>query len=446
MKYLKLFKNHAEYEEARQNLVLPNVSHCIQEIEVHYDPIVPPDYSQEYLTFEALEDGTFKISRKINYSIDGGTTWTELAANTPSPTVTVGNKIMWKAELTPTYSFGIGTFSSTGNFNVEGNPMSLLFGDNFVGQTDLTGKNNAFYVLFSGCTNVVSAENMSLPATTLATNCYAYMFSRCTSLTTGPQLPATTLAQSCYQYMFNYCTSLTTAPELPATTLRLYCYQYMFTHCTSLTTAPELPATTLAQNCYDSMFYGCTSLTTAPELPATTLATGCYGKMFNGCISLTEAPELPATTLASSCYQGMFSGCISLTEAPELPVTTLANSCYSGMFYGCTSLTTAPELPATTLAQNCYQGMFSGCISLTEAPELPATTLASECYDGMFRNCTSLNYIKAMFTTTPGSSYTNNWVSGVASSGTFVKNSAATWNVTGVNGVPNGWTVQTASA
>ena len=30
--------------------------------------------------------------------------------------------------------------------------------------------------------------------------------------------------------------------------------------------------------------------------------------------------------------------------------------------------------------------------------------------------------------------------------GTFVKNSAATWNVTGVNGIPSGWTITTASA
>jgi hypothetical protein len=63
----------------------------------------------------------------------------------------------------------------------------------------------------------------------------------------------------------------------------------------------------------------------------------------------------------------------------------------------------------------------------------------------MFAGCTSLNYIKAMFTTTPSTTYTNNWVSGVASTGTFVKNSAATWNVTGTSGIPTGWTVQTVS-
>ena len=102
-------------------------------------------------------------------------------------------------------------------------------------------------------------------------------------------------------------------------------------------------------------------------------------------------------------------------------------------------------LPATTLASYCYNSMFYGCTGLTSAPELPATTLASNCYNGMFYGCGNLAYIKAMFTTTPGSAYTNNWVNGVKATGIFVKNSAATWDVTGNNGVPTGWTVETAS-
>jgi hypothetical protein len=116
------------------------------------------------------------------------------------------------------------------------------------------------------------------------------------------------------------------------------------------------------------------------------------------------------------------------------------------MFYNCTSLTTAPELPATTLVKGCYRYMFKNCTSLTTAPELPAITLISNCYSYMFDGCSRLNYIKAMFTTTPNTNYTSNWVSGVASTGTFVKNSAATWDVSGMNGVPTGWTVQTATA
>ena len=193
------------------------------------------------------------------------------------------------------------------------------------------------------------------------------------------------------------------------------------------------------------LFYNCTTIKNVSSnfLPAKTLASDCYSNMFYGCTSLTTAPALPATTLASYCYNSMFWYCSSLTTAPQLPATTLANNCYRYMFYYCTSLTIAPSiLPATTLADNCYSHMFRGCSSLTTAPELPATTLANYCYFYMFYGCSKLNYIKALFTTTPSSSYTDSWVYGVASSGTFVKNKNATWNVTGTSGIPSGWTVE----
>jgi hypothetical protein len=90
--------------------------------------------------------------------------------------------------------------------------------------------------------------------------------------------------------------------------------------------------------------------------------------------------------------------------------------------------------------------MFYECTSLTTAPELPATTLTESCYENMFYGCTNLKYIKALFTTTPSNTYTSNWVKNVASTGTFVKNTAATWNVTRSNGIPEGWTVETVTA
>lgn len=355
--------------------VKPNVSHCIQENEVHYNPY---DYSDRYLTFIAREDGatfTFNgttvddVVNKASYSTDNGETWTDIASGMSTSPINSGERILWRGEMTPNSSNyqGIGRFTSTKTFDIEGNVMSLLFGDNFDGQTSLEGKSYAFQQLFRG-TNVVSAENLSLPATTLAQDCYSGMFGGCTNLTTAPGLPATTLASNCYQFMFRYCTSLTTTPQLLATTL----------------------------------------------------ASGCYGAMFEGCTSMTTAPELPATTLADYCYSYMFNGCTSLVSAPSV-------------------------LPATTLAEHCYDSMFNDCTSLTGAPDLPATNLTEYCYSYMFMNCTSLNYIKAMFTTTPSTTYTQSWVDGVAASGTFVKNSAATWNVSGVNGIPNNWTVETAS-
>ena len=146
-------------------------------------------------------------------------------------------------------------------------------------------------------------------------------------------------------------------------------------------------------------------------------------------------------------FRKLFEACSTIVDVSKLilPATSLANYCYQNMFYGCTSLVNAPTLPATSLKNNCYVAMFYGCTSLVNAPTLPATSLRNYCYQNMFRNCTSLNYIKAMFKTTPSTNYTNNWVNGVSSTGTFVKNSEATWADTfGISAIPTGWTVETA--
>ena len=286
LNHINTYQSEADYQNDKSKN-FPNVSYIVENDNVLF--VKEKTYfSTQYLTFEAIEDGTFTFtgrnSNSLSYSLDDGQTWTALASGTASPTVTAGNKIMWKGTCTPSDN-GIGKFSATANFNVQGNIMSLLFGDDFTNQTDLTGKNYAFYNLFYLNTNIKSAKNLILPA------------------------------------------------------------------------------------------------------------------------------------------------------------TTLANHCYEGMFDGCTNLVNAPELPATTLARECYYAMFEDCTSLVTAPTLPATTLANSCYNNMFRGCTKLNYIKAMFVTKPGTDYTYDWVRGVASSGIFVKNSEATWNFTGNDGIPGGWTV-----
>ena len=214
----------------------------------------------------------------------------------------------------------------------------------------------------------------------------------------------------------------------------------MFQHCESLTTAPALPATTLADNCYSWMFAECYSLTTAPELPATTLAKYCYANMFCNCENLTTAPNLPATVLAEGCYSGMFTSCSSLTQAPDLPAIQLAPNCYFDMFRN-TSLSSAPSLPAEVLSENCYASMFYGCHKLTSAPDLPAKYLRTRCYDHMFYDCINLNSVKALFISKPSGSYTDNWLAGVSSNGTFVKNISAQWDVRGESGVPEGWDI-----
>ena len=388
-KYIKRFELTSKYEEYINSdiALLPNVSLTNDNNIVHYNPIT------NYLKFTAEEDNSTislnsTTSPDIKYSLNGGE-WTQWDYS--AITLNIGDTVRMKGNNSNGFSTSgssYNQFQMTGKIGASGNIMSLLYDDDFEGKLTIPSK-----------------------------YCFYQMFSNCTSLTTAPELPATTLTSNCYSDMFNRCTALTAAPELPATTLASYCYFEMFMNCTSLVTAPTtLPATILSNNCYDHMF--------------------------SSCASITVAPELPATTLTNYCYDGMFDGCTALTTAAELPATTLAYYCYRDMFYNCKSLTSAPELPATTLIDGCYHNMFSNCNTLTTAPELPATTLVYGCYSGMFNWCTNLNYIKMLATDISANSCLSSWVTGVSSTGTFVKHPNMTSLLTGTSGIPDGWTVQ----
>ena len=279
-----------------------NITKVYYNDKVCYEYVLTPshDYSQDYLTLTFKNYGNFVFSGgTVNYSTNSGKTWNKLTSNTPS--YAVHGKVLLKGTLSPSAN-GVGRFSASTSFDVEGNSMSLLYGDDFVGQTSLYGANYTFVGLFSGCTGLTSAENLVLPATTLSNYCYQNMFNGCIGLTFTPKLPATTLTSYCYSNMFRNCTSLTAAPQLSATTLATACYRGMFEGCTSLTSVQSvLPATTLAMGCYALMFYNCSNLSTAPELPAAVLPTGCYQSMFYNCSNLNYIKCLAEDITAQYC-------------------------------------------------------------------------------------------------------------------------------------------------
>lgn len=236
MKYLKLFDTHSNYEtfagDTLNPMIKPNVSHCVSENEVHYNPL-KYDYSKDYLTIESLEDNnqicweaTGNSSRKtISASTDNGQTWTAFTASydagspeyveTKIATLNAGEKVLVKGENAAYYASNYASkFVITKNVNISGNIMSLIHGDLFENNNTLT-ESYCFTILFRAC-NVVSAENLILPATTLTEGCYQSMFYNCTSLTVAPELPATALAAWCYSYMFSNCTSLTKVATVPS--------------------------------------------------------------------------------------------------------------------------------------------------------------------------------------------------------------------------------------
>lgn len=226
------------------------------------------NYRIQYLTFIALESGTFSfeipaditsshIPGGVSYSIDNGATWvnteiTSAVQTITTPTIDRGNKVMWKATAN---RFGISSsiyckFTSTGYYEVSGNIMSLEYGDDFADKTSLKNYTYAFYGLFRSNSKLISAENLVLPATTLRQNCYQALFSFCTSMQKAPKrLPATTLTNSCYRTMFYGCSNLTSIPILHATTLVTNCYYTMFVNCLNLKKITCLATNISASNC-----------------------------------------------------------------------------------------------------------------------------------------------------------------------------------------------------
>lgn len=230
------------------------------------------------------------------------------------------------------------------------------------------------------------------------------------------------------------------------TELRGYDFMELFKSCKGITDASllNMPSKVKDYSLMD-MFQYCSSLKYPPKMPKSVGYWGCSG-MFSYCTSLLEAPELPSTRFSGGCYRFMFMNCTSLTQTPNLPSTSLTEECYKGMFKGCSSLVKAMDiLPATRIAsREAYAYMFQGCTSLEVAPVLPAKEIYYDCYASMFYGCSKLNYVKALFTSNIGCC--KNWLYGVSSSGTFVKNAEATWDVVGASGVPEGWTIQTITA
>lgn len=236
--------------------------------------------TNNYLTIYALEDGlTASLSTNAcEYCVDGNGNWKSLAAGTATESINTGRRLSFRGKLTPNSLNGIGTFTISKKCNLEGNCMSILFGDDAVNNLSLSGKDYAFYKLFYTCANIVSVSANFLPATALASSCYMDMFYYCNGLTAAPELPATTLTNSCYSGMFNRCFSLTTAPELPATTLIKYCYYEMFTNCSKLNYIKMLATDISVVKCLFNWVSGVASTGTFVKNPnMTSLPTGISG-------------------------------------------------------------------------------------------------------------------------------------------------------------------------
>lgn len=173
--------------------------------------------SSGYLTTIMQGSGDIMLSGKSTnygyffYSTDNGSTWECKEATSVNWTgVTIsglssGASVLWK---------GLGkymwdnnnhrfSFSSTTDYAVSGNIMSMLVGSKF----NDTPKSPNIGRLFAENTGLTQASGLTLSIYT-STSAYTSMFSGCTRLTGAPILQAPELTNSCYENMFNGCSSL----------------------------------------------------------------------------------------------------------------------------------------------------------------------------------------------------------------------------------------------
>lgn len=228
------------------------------------------DYSRQYTTMEILSGGSITwsewssthASKTIEYSKNGGAWTAMLSTNGSSVSVSAGDIVRWRGT-----NRGYCNVGSTGQrasfnassayYNLYGNIMSLIYGDNFIGQTTLDSGGYNFVGLFRQ-NKVIDASNFVIPADVLPERALINLFIECPNLKYAPKtIAATDIGVAAMQGVFANCSSLETTPERFGTTVAASGYSQTFNNCAKITTAPELPATTVGNWGYYAMFAGC---------------------------------------------------------------------------------------------------------------------------------------------------------------------------------------------
>ena len=185
-KYLKLFETHTEYEEARQNLILPNVSYCEDNNDVYYNPL-PPPLPNNIIIYKAESKLTETTSSKSHGSLNTAKFNTTMVSHTFEDGV---GTIEFEEDVTEIYNCA---FADTNITEIQlPNTLVSIGMDVFAG-----------YGTFWGCSALTS---VTIPNS--VTGIGYGTFYKCSGLT-SVTIPnsVTSIGNSA----FTYCTSLTSA-------------------------------------------------------------------------------------------------------------------------------------------------------------------------------------------------------------------------------------------
>jgi hypothetical protein len=299
-KYLKKFKTHTEYQTyiTGQSRVLPNVSYCEDNNDVHYNPRIPAIIVTYNIT--DLENNSIVIyPNLICYEIDDVTYFPQ--------------EDVYVFKFTETGVHTVKYF-----FNPEEYINYFISDDDRV--TSVIIEEGYKYIGQWFCMNCQNIVNVSIPKS--LTYIQNGFFMNCSSLPTeGNILYADTVAVGC--------TDKTQTTYTIRNNTR-FLADYLFKNCTNLTHI-TLPDTLEANSIGGQVFNGCTSL---ESIVIPRKVEVIENTAFDGCTSLNSVTFEEGSQL-TALQGGVFNGCSSLQHL-EFPSTL--NLLWNNEFSGCSNL------------------------------------------------------------------------------------------------------------
>ena len=212
-----------------------------------------------------------------------------------------------------------------------------------------------------------------------------------------------------------------------------------------------LPALKVGSLAYHKLFYGQKHISEYPDLPATDIGENCYSQMFEFAGAGVPMQALCAKNLSYCCYSNMFYNS-AITQSPIIYINgNIDQQAFSYMFSS-TNISRMREFRVNNYSGfmhvnvGLFTRTFANCSYLTEVELPPFSAIdSSNVFDETFQNSHSLRRIK--FIVNDNSVIRldafKDWVSGVAEEGVFVTTSYVRSILpVGVNGIPEGWTVE----
>ena len=254
-KYLKLFDNHngyTAYTADTENYLLPNVSYCIEQDEVHFNPYNEPSQGLVLATAYNVEDASEPTQLYYYYAEEGEEEW-------------------WIRGIDMFDNVEIdGVEVNVADLDADGGTYNLSVGTHTVNYTLKDGNTGIHISTFEEC-YALSSVNIPSGVTSIG----GWAFSTCLALT-GIDIP-------------NSVTSIGEAA---------------FENCYGLTSITIPSGVTSIE---DETFYGCKGLTSI-TIPSGVTGIGNYA--FDYCSSLTSVACLATTppTLGSNAFRDNASG------------------------------------------------------------------------------------------------------------------------------------------